>query len=382
MSGVASSGRGPPSDSMLRHPHQRIVLGIELEAYTIDVPGHTISRQMAFPRKGLGEKGERFARDVSIGTEYNSPPFSTIREGLFLLKAGLRKYSRRRYRSLASTRRHRELLLVGGWRDRFAGAHIHLSDARDVLTRTSAKQLAWHLHDHIPLFVAAGTNSPVWADEITALASNRVVRASKTYFRPIARGELTERVYDEMLFSRGRKRKPPTIELRVADSNIPEFVITLACLVKAAALNWLEGHAATNRISKAAYLRSRADAAARGMRAQLCWNGEWISAARYLDRFVWTLRRQFEAMDVPDEIWDTLRLLKRHVSGASLVGAAARLAHKEHPQTWQRRFARRYVNALDRLLSGDSLLDFADRLHVELPSIEDVWLGRRGLKLG
>jgi len=366
---------------MLRHAHQRIVLGLELEAYTIETPDYSIGRQMAFPRKGVGEKGERFARDLSIGTEYNSPPFSTVREGFFLLKAGLRKYAHRHYRSRSARRRGLEILLVGGWRDRYAGAHIHVSHATEPLTRVRARRLAWHLHDHIPLFIAAGANAPVWADQITEVASNRVLRASRVYFKPIDRHVLTQRSYDEMLFSRERKRKPATLEIRVCDSNIPELIIAVATLVKAAAVNWAQGGAASNRIPRSAYLRSRQDAAARGMRAQLCWKGEWVSASRYLDRFVWAHRKQLDDMDVPDEIWTALKLLKRRVNGAAIIGSAARLAHAEHPQTWQRRFAKRYVNALDRLLSGDSLADFADRLSVQLPSVENVWLGRRGLKL-
>ena len=86
---------------------RRIVMGVELEAYTIQLPAFEVSRRMAFPRKGVGESGERFGRDDSIGTEYNSRPFVTLREGLFLLKAGLRKYNRALYRSRSPTRASR-----------------------------------------------------------------------------------------------------------------------------------------------------------------------------------------------------------------------------------------------------------------------------------
>ena len=130
------------------------MLGVELESYTIQLPEHRISRRLAFPRRGVGEKGERFGRDWSIGTEYNSRPFRTIREGMFLLKAGLRKYNHGHYRRKSRSRKGRRLLLVGGWRDRFAGAHIHLSIDGLKLSREVGRSLAWHLHDHIPLLVA------------------------------------------------------------------------------------------------------------------------------------------------------------------------------------------------------------------------------------
>ena len=63
-----------------------ISMGIELESYSISVPDCRISRELHFPRRGIAEAGERFTRDVSIGTEYNSRVFHTIREAFFLLK--------------------------------------------------------------------------------------------------------------------------------------------------------------------------------------------------------------------------------------------------------------------------------------------------------
>lgn len=356
-------------------------MGVELESYTILTPEFRISRELAFPRKGLSEKGERFGRDWSIGTEYNSRPFLTIREGLFLLKAGLRKYSLKLYRSKSRSRKGRQLLLVGGWRDRYAGTHIHMSVAGEKLSKAEAQHLAWHLHDHIPLLVALGANSPVWADEISDLASSRIVRASRIYFRPVKRRELTSRSMDEILYSRGRLTKPPTLELRVLDANVPEFVMAASTVVKAIAMGWLGAKKASNKIPHAAYLKSRTDAARRGMKASLCWNGEWMSAARYLDRFVWTFREELDDMDIPHEVWTTLQLLKRGYNGSRILREAVELAYEEHPQTWQRRFAKRYVTAIDRLLSGNSILDYMDRLHVRVPEVSDVWLGRRGLRL-
>jgi Glutamate-cysteine ligase family 2(GCS2) len=366
---------------MVRDLHERVVLGVELESYTIQTPEYRISRELAFPRKGVGEKGERFGRDWSIGTEYNSPPFQTIRQGLFLLKAGLRKYSRKLYRRKSRSRKGRQLLLVGGWRDRFAGTHIHLSLDDGKLAREEARHLAWHLHDHIPLLVALGANSPVWADELTELSSNRIARASRIYFRPVRRAELTSRSMDEIVLSRGRKTKPPTLEIRVMDSNLPEFVMAAACVVKAVALAWRSGRKAANRIPHTAYLRARADAARLGMKSRLCWNGEWMTASRYLDRFVWTFRDELAQMDVPHEVWIALKLLKKGYNGSRIIAEAARLAYEEHPQTWQRRFAKRYVGALDHLLSGNSILDFVDRLHVQVPDLSGTWLGRHRLKL-
>ena len=270
---------------------------------------------------------------------------------------------------------------MGGWTDRFAGAHIHLSLADRDLTKAMAKKLAWHVHDHIPFLIAMGANSPVWANRITDVASNRIVRATRKYFRPIARGELYQRMYDEMLFSRARKTKPGTLELRVLDSNLPEFVLAATCMLKAVTLNWVAGCAATNRIPAADYMRARQDAAEKGVRAKLCWNGEWVTVPRYLDLFIWAHRHFLDEMDIPEEIWSAIRLVKRRINGSTLIGKASELACEQHPRTWQRHFAERYVEGLNELLSGNTLFDFAERLCVDLPDLDSVWLGRRNLEL-
>ena len=65
---------------MAKISHRTVVAGLELEAYSIRIPDYTIGRQLVAPRRGTSEKGERFTRDSTIGTEYNSRPFATIRK--------------------------------------------------------------------------------------------------------------------------------------------------------------------------------------------------------------------------------------------------------------------------------------------------------------
>ncbi len=362
--------------------HKRVLIGVELEAYSIGSADYQIGRRLSRPRPGLSEDGERFTRDTSIGSEYNSRPFETVREASFLLKSGLRKYMRKLYRSQHPGRKHTVPLLVGGWSNRFAGTHLHISIADRTLDRDDACSLARHIHDHIPFLIAIGSNSPIWAKQITTRASNRFLRATDIYFRPVTRGELTSQDTHEMVFSPGRKRKPPTLELRVLDSNLPQYVVAALALVKAISLRWLKRKAATNRIHHSEYVWARLDAGTRGMRCTLPWQGEWMLARQYLDRFLWEYREEFEQMDIPAEVYDVLRLVKRGYTGARLIHEAAVIAKREHPQTWQRRFAKRYSEGLANLLSGNSLWDFAAALQVELPDVSDVWLGRRNAPIG
>jgi len=361
--------------------HQRVVVGVELEGYTVLTPAHRISRRMAFHRKGVSEQGERFTRDWTIGTEYNSRPFSTIREGLFLLKSGLRKYNTALYRRKRRAKRGRQIFLVGGWKDRAAGAHAHLSVAGKKLSYEDARRLAGHLHDHLPLVIAIAANSPVWADELTETASNRVLRGSRKFFRVLPLGELYRRQFDEMVYSRSRKTKPATLEIRVMDSNVPEFVMAGVCILKACALAWLRREPRGNTLSHFRYLRSRQDAARRGMKARLCWNGKWLTASQYLDRFIWTYRHELKEMDVPAEVWTTFKLLKTGYNGSRIIAQSAERAYETHPPTWQQRFAKWYVQAIGRLLSGDTATHYMTALHVRPPNLSRIWLGRKGLRL-
>ncbi|MFO0974679.1 MAG: hypothetical protein U1A27_14755, partial [Phycisphaerae bacterium] len=268
-------------------------------------------------------------------------------------------------------------LLVGGWTNRFAGTHLHLSLAHEELSLRDARSLARHLHDHLPLFIAIGANSPIWDKRITAKASNRLLRGSGAYFAPLKRGQLTSADLLELKYAPGRKRKPATLEIRALDSNIPEFVVANVALIEAACLRWLRNKAILNQVSHEEYLQSRQDAGARGMKARLSWNGERVPARKYLDRFLWEHRDELEELDVPADTYEVFRLLKRGYNGARIIHDAARAAWREHPQTWQRRFARRYSAGLERLLSGNSLRDFAAALGVSLPGTDETWLGRR-----
>lgn len=358
---------------------KRVVIGVEIEAYSIGAGDYQIGRRLSRPRPGVSENGERFARDSSIGSEYNSRPFETIRESLFLLKTGLRKYLRNLYRGQEEKPRHNVPLLVGGWTNRFAGTHLHLSIAEEELSRQRARQLANHLHDHIPLLIAMGANSPVWDKKLTARASNRLLRGTDAYFTPIAYGELPVKDTCELVYSAGRKTKPATLELRVLDSNLPEFIVAAVCVAKAVALGWLRGRRPYRQFPlHDDYLAARIAAGAQGMKCKLAWEGEPLPARKYLDRFIWEYREEFAEMDVPPEVYDVFKLLKRGYNGARIIHDAAVAARHEHPQTWQRRFAKRYSEGLEDLLSGNSLISFAETLAVKLPALESVYLGRKG----
>lgn len=366
----------------LSSQHKSVTIGVEIEAYSINASDYRIGRHLARPRKGLSESGERFARDSSIGSEYNSRPFTTIREAFFLLKAGLRKYLRRLYRAKGPGSKHRVPLLVGGWTNRFAGTHLHVAFADQELTLEAATSLSRLIHDHLPFIIAICANSPIWDRTLTKNASNRLLKGSETYFLPLKRGVLTSESTHEMVYNPGRKTKPPTLEIRALDSNIPEFIVASACIVKAICLRWQKSKYATNALKNSDYFAARQAAGEKGMRAKLPWQGKLIPARTYVDRFLYEYREEFAMMDIPEDVYEVLRLLKCGYNCSKIIYDAAVVSRREHPQTWQRRFAKRYSHGLEHLLSGNSIRDFVAELKLELPATDSVWLGRRGASIG
>lgn len=352
-----------------------ITMGVELESYSIAVPEYRICRELHFPKRSIVEKGEKFTTDDSIGLEYNSKVFTTIREAFFLLKSGLRKYNQ--FPEVKGSKDKFSLFPVGGWTDRFAGMHAHFAFGKRKLKFEEAKKLADRLHDHIPFLIALSANSPVWREKITAYASNRVLKASSKYCHVTKRGVLYKNRYKEITFNRGGKKKPPTLELRIFDSTIPEYVAAALCVCRAVALRMQVRSRSMNRSTHANYLKAREQAAKAGPKAKLVWSNHRMSVADYVDLFFRKYSDELHQMDIPDEVIRIFKYLKKGWNLAEVTRAAAEKCRKKHLPTWQRQFAKKYSLAIQELLNGNSFEQFARRLGVKLPSIDRVWLGRK-----
>jgi hypothetical protein len=350
-------------------------MGVELETYSIELADYRICRDLQFPRRSIVEKGERFTKDVSVGSEYNSKPFATIREAFFLLKSGLRKYIH--FRQSDNGKSRYTIFPIGGWIDRFAGTHVHVALGPKGIGFAQASRLARDLHDHIPFLIALAGNSPVWREKITDHSSNRLLLGSKKYCMLTKRGILYKHRYREITYNRGGKRKPPTLEIRVADGSLPEYIAAVLCVVKAVASRSLRRKHSLNHSTHANYLRARDQAIRFGAHAKLVWTNHWLRVPDYVDLFFRKYKDELLQMDVPDEVIQIFKYLKKEFNQADLIRSAARKCRQKHRPTWQRQFARRYTVAIEELLNGNSYQQFARRLAVKLPDIRRTWLGRR-----
>ena len=353
-----------------------ISMGVELETYSIALPEYRICRELHFPKRSIVEKGERFTRDWSIGSEYNSKVFTTIRESLFLLKSSLRKYTE--FRPKSNSKDHHVIFPIGGWTNRFAGSHIHLAFGKRKLKYTEARSLAACLHDHIPFLMVLSENSPVWQGKITRCSSNRLLLASDKYCKVTKLGSLYKHHFRELSFNRGGKKKPPTLELRICDSSLPEYLAAILCICRAVALRWVKRKYALKHSTHPNYLKARDQAIRSGLKAKLVWNNHWLHVSDYVDLFFRKYEDELDKMDIPDEVIRVFKYLKKGWNQAEVIKRAAIRCRRERRLAWQRQFARRYAVAIQELLDGNSYEQFARRLGVTLPNIDRVWLGRKG----
>lgn len=360
---------------MNSHRKNSITLGVELEMYSIAVPEYRICRELRFPKKSIVEKGEKFTRDVSIGSEYNSKVFSTIREAFFLLKSGLRKYLQ--FLDKQSQDDRFVILPVGGWIDRFAGSHVHLARGKKGIDYKHAKDLAKRLHDHIPFLIALSGNSPVWREKITNLSSNRLLLGSNKYCKITKREMLYKHHYRELTYNKGGKRKPPTLELRVCDSAVPEYLAAVLVICLAVALRWKAKRQSLNRCTHQNYAKGRDNAIRYGTQAKIYWNNHKIKVTDYVDIFFRKYEEELAQMDIPEEVLRIFKYLKKGWNQSEVIRKAVLKCRKKHRPTWQRQFARKYTAAIGELLDGNSFELFARRLGVRLPNIKRTWLGRK-----
>ena len=375
---VKRKRKRPKRRKSSKRSERAISIGIELETYTISIPDYRISRELHYPRRGIAELGEKFKRDLSIGNEYNSRVFFTIREAFFLLKNGLRKYIH--YRPSSASRERVTLFPIGGWTDRFAGMHIHVALGKKKFDYARSRSLARKLHDHIPFIIALTGNSPVWRERINQINSNRLLLGTKKYCQLTRREAFSKLRYRELTFNAGGMRKPPTLELRVPDSGVPEYIAAAACVVKAVALAWLKRRPVMNQLSYQDYLLARDRAVHYGPQARLFWNHHAVTVSQYVDLFFRKYEDELKQMEIPSEVVDIFKYLKKEWNQATVIRRAAQKSRWLHRPTWERRFAKRYATAIERLLDGNSYSDFARTLGIRLPHIKRVWLGRKEAK--
>jgi len=344
---------------MLVEEKEPITIGVEIECYTILIREKRISRSVLLPSEKSSEGGERFTIDKSIGSEYVTKPFENITEALYAIDRGLGKYAD------PSNSCNALPLPIGGWNDRFAGAHFHIGFKEKGLGREEALSLANYIHDHIPFLIAVSSNSPVWRRRITRYSSNRMLRVGGRYCIPVTKGELNQNHYREMNLNPANKHKPPTLEIRVCDSNIPPYICTVMTILRILTSAWMNGSKACNNLTHEAYLQSRVEAARRGVNATLCWNGKPVTVGEYLRLLTLSYEDEISALKIPRDVLEVLNLLEKGLNHAEAIRRVAAESRKRFGRRWEEEIAVKLASAMRVLLHGGSLKAYYRALGLE-----------------
>jgi len=358
-----------------------ITNGIEIESFLIK-GDEVLERSFIQPVGDVVEPGESFTDDMTIGNEYISTVFDDLNEGLFLLKNGLRKY-----RTFANQRVEHQVGLFGTWLKDPAGVHFHIGLGEEGIGKKDACALMLYIHDYLPFIMALCANSPVYpgrnnVPKLTSNASNRLLLFGNEHCKPIQKEEIKRMKSDhwtEINYNAHRKDKPPTIEIRVADSNLPEYIIAAVAVLRILAIGFFRGKPSPNNLSFENYQRSRQSAARYGVRGSLYWNGRNVKIPKYIDHFFDAFYEEIEEEDFTPDIVEIFRLAKLGWNNATITKTAIqniKTIFSPKKYNWRKQFILRYNEAISSLLDGNNLIDYARLMYVDLPGVENAKIGQ------
>ena len=353
-----------------------ITNGIEVESYLIKGV-EILERRSIQPIEAVVEPGESFTDDITIGNEYISPIIDDINLGLFLLKNGLRKY-----RTFTHKRVEYQIGLLGTWLKDPAGVHIHIGFGEEGIGKEDAGPLMAYIHDYLPFIIAICANSPVYLGKITDNASNRVLEYGKEHCKSISKEDILlirSNHWAEINYNDYRKDKPPTVEIRVMDSNIPEYIVAALEILRILTIAFLKGKPSPNVLSFKRYEKSKESAARDGVRGSLYWNKKEMNMSQYIDKFFDAFQEELEKEDLTSDILDIFRLAKLGLNNATIIKTSIeniKSIYSPKKYNWEKQFIMRYNDALATLLDGNKLVDYARILYVDLPDIDKVKIGK------
>ncbi|MHA1379340.1 MAG: glutamate-cysteine ligase family protein [Candidatus Helarchaeota archaeon] len=369
-----------------------ISMGIEIETYTIRIAGSEYSigyDDVVYPKEQVFEDGEIFTQDLTIGSEFNSPVFYKLHNAFFRLKASLRKYNIFQDKSNSEDGIEKRICFMGTWLDAPAATHFHVGYGSDGIEKDDAEYLAQHIHSHLSFIIALSANSPVINHEITSIASNRLKRFP--YCNPInikdffkAYEKISDYHFTEMNYNTfpgsGEESKPPTLEIRVADSNIPEYCIACLAVIQAIVLKAIRSKKGKkikpiNICDYDKYLEARINAINDGSNAKISWNNKFITVSKYIDKFFYFYKKEIEEIEIPPKILDIFKYLKNGVNMADIIRESCTKKNKRFSNKWENEFCKQYVLALEQNLEGNDLENFAGYLGIKLPKIDKTILG-------
>ncbi len=167
-------------------------------------------------------------------------------------------------------------------------------------------------------------NSPVWREKITENNSNRLLLGSKKYFKITQNQRLYKDHFREINFNKGNSKKPPTLEIRILDSSLPEYLAACLVVCFAVARRWQSRRKPGHRLTHPNYLKARDQAIRFGGKAKLCWGNHWMSVPNYIDLFFRKYEDELRQLDIPEEILRIFKYLKKSINQSEVIRESAK----------------------------------------------------------
>ena len=139
--------------------------------------------------------------------------------------------------------------------------------------------------------ISSVENSPIIEEAMTEFASNRLIKNGNFMFTPLIRSVLKEIIMktshvNEINYSKANgEKKPPTLEVRVADSNIPEYICAGLFILNVAIMGAIRGKKLWKYYDHLSYMEDRLNVAKRGINASIHWNKAKLRLPKYIDAF-------------------------------------------------------------------------------------------------
>ena len=361
-----------------------LTMGLEVESFSIDIKSLEVKTKTPYkPKYGI-EKDEQFTDDMTIGSEYNSAVFSSINEAFFRIKTGLRKY-------LVNIEEEEQLrlALLGSYTegDITAGVHYHIGFGKNKgITKDEARFIAPYVHQQIPFIIAMTANSPIINEDITEYASNRLIHNGEFMFDVLNRKDLKKILVetshlDEISFSRAMSgKKPATLEVRVADSNLPEYIMAGFFIIYITIMGAMKGKKLWEYYKHEKYELDRIEAGEKGARASIHWNKVKFPIPKYIDAFFNFYREEIKTANISQDILIVFRLAKKGWIMADIIREAYKNLKKKmigkDEEEIKKSFFIKYLAAQQQNLNGENIVTFCKNLNVKIPNTDDVRLGK------
>ncbi|MEM1553394.1 MAG: hypothetical protein QXJ72_00715, partial [Thermoproteota archaeon] len=109
----------------------------------------------------------------------------------------------------------------------------------------------------------------------------------------------------------------------------------------------------------------RFNAAQRGVKAVLYWNGKPVTISEYLRLFTLSYGDEASVLDTPSSVLETFSLLEKGWNHAEAIRHVAVDSKKKFGRGWEKYIAVKLTSAMKILLNGGSLKNYYSALGLE-----------------